>query len=78
MSDWKFLPSHAVTRYSSNLYREYVFVGKNFVGYVEQNNDKTWSYYQFAPQEKNVVAPPEPIFKNTGSTAAEAAENGVN
>lgn len=82
MSDWKFLGRYAVSTYPTNPYREYVITkknvgGYNVIGYAELNDNQTWSYYEFGPQEKNVATPPEPIFKSTGSTAAEAVTKGM-
>lgn len=77
MSDWKFLGKYAITSYPSNPAAEYVVVGKNVVGYCELDEDNSWTYYHFAPQEKGQTKPSEPIAKASGATPSDAASKGL-
>lgn len=77
MSDWKFLGRYAITSYPSNPVAEYVVVGKSVVGYCELGEDNSWTYYQFAAQEKGQTKPSDPIAKASGATAADAANKGL-
>lgn len=72
MSDWKFLGKYAITSYPKNPNREYVVIGKNVVGYAEQNSDNSWSYYEFGAQPKGATVPPDPILKSAGQTPEDA------
>jgi len=76
MKDWKFLGRYAITSYAGSRPCEYVVVGKNVVGFSEQNDDGTWSYYQFGQQEKGVSTPPAPILKATAKTAEASVNEG--
>lgn len=77
MSNWKFLGKYAVTTFPGSKPSEYVVVGKNVVGYVELDDNRMWTYFHFAPAEKGVSMPPEPIEKASAKTAVQAVNLGL-
>jgi hypothetical protein len=77
MQEWKFLAKHAITTYSGSAPCEYVLVGKNVVGYAEQNSSGGWTYYQFGSAEKGNTLAPAPVEKGTGKTATAAVMSGM-
>jgi hypothetical protein len=77
MSSWNFLGKHAVTRPSNSRPCEYVVIGKNIVGYVEQNVGGDWTYFQFGKVEKGSTVAPEPVAVATSSTAHSAVKDAL-
>ena len=78
MNEWKFLGRHAITTYPGSRPCEYVVVGRNIVGYVQQNAGGDWTYFQFGKAEKGSSVAPEPVATANSSTAKSAVKDAFN
>lgn len=85
MSKWTLLPVRAVTNNHTSRRRNYVIVGtgnlratSSIHGYVESNEDGSWSYWKFGVVDKNSTVAPEPELVCTEPSMHESIERAIN